>query len=247
MNRQVFSVPKYELNEDAWNIPPDPGSPIVLCDGASESFDSRRWAEILTKGLARHEDFTDSWLKERIEEYEKAIEPAALSWSKQLAYERGSFATFLSVQLRHGECLVNAMGDTEAFLVKDGRIIEMYPYVEACEFLNHPCLLSTKRELNTELKENVDDCPFSGKLVQIEHATHLLMLTDALAHWLMKKKDDPEAVNALLCISSDTEFRGFVDRERKDGMRFDDTTMIRVNLRAPLPVAYGSMLPAVRV
>lgn len=246
MNIQAFSVPKYELNEDAWHIPNDSGSPIVLCDGASESFDSRRWAEILSKGLARHEDFTDSWLRERIGEYERAIDPASLSWSKQLAYERGSFATFLSVQLKDGECLVNAMGDTEVFLIKDGQIINMYPYVEASEFLNHPCLLSTKRELNTELKENVDDCPFSGKLVEIGHATHLLMLTDALAHWLMRR-DDPEAVNALLGITSDTEFRGFVERERRDGMRFDDTTMIRVDLREHLPtMAYGRMLPAVR-
>lgn len=53
MKIDVWSVPKHEkYNEDCWRIPDDPReSPIVLCDGASESFDSRRWALPLANGL----------------------------------------------------------------------------------------------------------------------------------------------------------------------------------------------------
>ena len=80
MNVQSFSVPKYpDTNEDKWLIPDDSNAPIVLCDGASESYNSNLWAEILAKGLNRHEDFSVAWLNHKIAEYYAQIDPSKLS------------------------------------------------------------------------------------------------------------------------------------------------------------------------
>lgn len=239
MNVRCWSVPKYEgLNEDKWYIPNEEDGPIVLCDGASESFNSGLWADLLAQGLRSHEDFTDDWLKDRITKYENKINPEELSWSKQLAYERGSFSTFLSVQFRDGECLVNAAGDSVAFSVDQEKVIDTYHYNAPEQFLERPSLLATKTALNVPLGENVGDCQSSGKL-DIKNATHVLLLTDAIAHWLMERRDDPESIRCLLKIENDSDFKEFVKRERKSKtLRFDDTTMIRIKIRECLPALF---------
>lgn len=238
MNISSWSVAKYRgANEDKWHVPDEADRPIVLCDGASESFNSSLWAGLLAQGLRSHEDFTDSWLKDMIAKYENAINPAELTWSKQLAYERGSFSTLLSVQFRDGECLVNATGDSVAFAVNTEQVIDTYHYDSPGQFLNHPSLLATKDGLNLPLGENVDDCQFSGRL-DLKNATHVLLLTDAIAHWLMERRNDPESIRILLAIAKESDFEAFVEKERKSKrLRFDDTTMIRIDM-CKLPVRY---------
>lgn len=245
MNIQAFSVPKYpEANEDKWRIPDGCEAPIVLCDGASESYNSNLWAEILANGLEKHEDFGAAWLNQKIAEYDAQIDPSKLSWSRQLAYERGSFATFLSAQLKNGECLVNAMGDSELFIFGNGWITESYPYNGSDEFLAHPTLLSTKKEDNRALEDRRCERPYSA-IFSLAGASHVIMATDALAHWIMKRRDaeDNEAMRFLLS-TDEVEFGKFVERERKNGLRFDDTTMIRIDLRDHPPIPYKIGLPA---
>ena len=243
MKIKVFSVSKYEKNEDKWHIPYraqaagdeafDETRPVTLCDGASESYNSSLWAEILCKSLQNQADFSDEWLKERIGEYEREINPQNLGWSRQMAYERGSFATFLSVFFQHGKCLVNAVGDSVAVVVNgaDGSVLESFPYDDPGKFLEHPLLLSTKPELNTQISGD-----FQSEFVCLDKATHVLLLTDALGHWLMKRKKEPESVRRLLAIADAAEFAEFVLKERQNDLRFDDTTMIRISLVDNLPV-----------
>lgn len=245
MNIQTFSVPKYpETNEDKWLIPDDSDAPIVLCDGASESYNSNLWAKILANGLGRHDDFGLAWLNDRIAEYDAQIDPAKLSWSKQLAYERGSFATFLSVQVKDDKCLVNAIGDSEMFIIGDGWITESYPYNGADEFLAHPTLLSTKKRDNGSLQDKLGERPYSA-VFTLAGASHIIMATDALAHWITKRRDaeDREAVRFLL-NTDEADFEKFVEKERKNGLRLDDTTMIRIVLHDHPPIPYKTGLPA---
>lgn len=244
-----WSVQKYETeNEDCWHIPDQPG-PIVLCDGASESFASSLWAKTLANGLVKSDDFCDAWLANRIKDYESRINPDSLGWSRQASYERGSFATFLSVEFADGKCVVNACGDTVAFSVNDSGIIDSRAYKDKNDFLKKPILLSTRPELNMGL-----DMPYGGRrwmsrLAQTG-ASHVLMLTDAIALWLMRAEDHGEAVRTLLGIASDGEFREFVERERESKrLRFDDTTMIRIgfSLELSLPSSAPLLAPMVRM
>lgn len=98
-----------------------------------------------------------------------------------MACERGSFSTFLSVQISGGECLLNAVGDTVAFVLRNGQIKETWPYKRPDEFLKPPVLMSTRFGLNRELNHNIEAGECSTKL-KIDGATHILLLTDALAH-----------------------------------------------------------------
>lgn len=227
---RYLSVPKYEgMNEDCWSVsgnPPYAGR-IILCDGASESYASRAWANILCSDSGENV-LTRAWLAKKIAEYEKRVDARNLSWSQAAAYERGSFSTFLSMEIKNGKCCLNVVGDTVAFAVNRDEIIDCYPYTSVSEFKNRPLLLSTKDGLNPKLEDNFDDSPYSG-ILKISGATHVLMLTDAIACWLMERK--PDRIRELVEISNLKSFTALVERERSlKRLRFDDSTMILVPL-----------------
>ena len=96
------SVPKDierpDQNEDCWALDKTLTC-FALSDGASESYDSRAWAQLLVKKFARDPSFSPVWVAEAVAEYVQCIDYGALSWSQQPAFERGSFATELGLQL----------------------------------------------------------------------------------------------------------------------------------------------------
>ena len=86
-----------DTNEDAYEIAPDAGK-IAMSDGASESYDSRAWARLLACRFVENSQIDHRWLAEAITEYTTRVDYASLSWSKQAAFERGSFATLLGIE-----------------------------------------------------------------------------------------------------------------------------------------------------
>lgn len=232
MKIDAFSVEKYEgLNEDKWRWlqSSEEAALFVLCDGASESFDSRGWAAMLAHDLKSLDDLDQCWLAGQISKYERHWQNRKLGWAQRLAFDRGSFSTILALQISHGKCEVSAIGDTVAFAVNHTEILDSCPYRRADQFQNRPLLLSTLATLNPNLSEDRDDCA-NHAMLDINGATHVLLLTDAIAHWLMKNAESDGQIRRLLAIASKEEFEAFVQEERKKGLRFDDTTMIRINL-----------------
>lgn len=239
MKTEVFSLAKYEnANEDCYHIPNIASQPIVLCDGASESYASARWAKILAENLPDHSGFSRTWLDARIRQFETGIKPDELSWSKRMAYDRGSFSTFLSAQFKDGKCLINAIGDTVAFSLNSEKILDSCPYHSPDQFNSRPILFCTRPELNPSGDFTESEPPYTAEL-DLAGASHVLLLTDALAHWLMRK-NSANAISRLLAIKNDSDFQTFVTTERKRDLRFDDTTMIRIQLAEFLP----ALLPA---
>ena len=101
------------FNEDAW-AQSDDGSLVALCDGASESYDSRAWAAILARRWVADPEFCPEWLSASLAAYMDGIDVEAMSWSQQAGFERGSFSTLLGLEYiperRSVEAL--AVGDT---------------------------------------------------------------------------------------------------------------------------------------
>src|SRR3990167_3467482 len=103
MLRLVFSatVPKDaaypESNEDAFRYS-EVDRRYAISDGASESFDAKTWATLLTERYLCEPGVSSAWAQEAVSEYKGKIDFDQLSWSKQAAYERGSFATLLGIE-----------------------------------------------------------------------------------------------------------------------------------------------------
>ena len=230
----VGSVPKDELdptqNDDAC-LRDDERQRWALSDGASESYNSSLWSRILTdqwigNGLA----FSASRLRMAIERYEAECGHADLSWSKQAAYERGSYATFLGLSVRDEERLrIVAVGDTIAVLMDGPRKVRSFPYRHAEDFNQRPMLMSTKPTHNEQFltRSAARKTRASWQLSQYCDP-RVLCMTDALGKWFLSNwATERSAVYALLDIDTADAFTAFVLQARASGaMRRDDTTLL---------------------
>src|SRR5689334_16881408 len=122
-------IPYPDDSEDMLNIAEN-SIKIVLSDGASESFDSRTWAQIITSSFIKQVDLSQDWLNEAIAQYEARFDVANLSWSKQAAFARGSFATLLALDQHQGDDTVRVIcvGDSLAVFLDNEQLLESFPY-----------------------------------------------------------------------------------------------------------------------
>ncbi len=220
-----------DWNEDHWEDGADRGV-ITLCDGASESFDSRSWAESLCRNHLHGSVGLETWVAEATQEYDSLYQAELLSWSKAAALQRGSFSTLLSIKYDQdrSELEVFAIGDSIVVLCEGGGIRATFPISSASEFEERPLLLSTKASFNSFLT----DPSFLTKATRVEAvsgATTCLMMTDALGHWCLRSQERGDAQwRFLLEVASEQDFRDFVVARRASGeLKIDDTTLLRVS------------------
>lgn len=215
------------LMEDAYNAKHYRGL-YAVSDGASESYASAAWARTLVNRFVDNPCVATAWIAAAIKEYNSHFNREAMSWSAQAAFDRGSFATLLGLQISGDRARVLGVGDSLAVLVSDGRLSASFPYQNAEQFKAHPLLLSTVPEKNAALlapgalKRLTTDWTLKGL-----KAPTILMMTDAVGAWLLAEPDT--RLQRLLTLPSRTAFAALVESERAAGtMRRDDSTLLMV-------------------
>lgn len=219
-----------DANEDRWDFSESTGV-LALCDGASESFSSSEWAQILAEKFVREPDLTPVWLSNAIAEYVLRYDYASMSWSRQASYERGSFSTLLGVRhnVVHKTAEILAVGDSIAILADGGKIVSAWPFSDPERFKDRPTLLATLPEHNAFVSEETfwNDRGTHFDLSSLQNPL-LVCVTDALGDWLLRSGD--EALCRLLSVGSEDDLTGLVVGERSAGrMRTDDSTLIVVS------------------
>ena len=223
-----LSSPEFNEDQMAFNLS---NCALALSDGASESFNSKAWAKILSKKFVSDQNVDSDWLSKSVVDYEKKHDKALISWAKQNAFERGSFATLLGIEYCNETMSIKvfAIGDSIAILVSNYDIIYSWPFTNANEFNNRPTLLSTKVEHNLFIND---------KDFKINHLKHfeikniyqpiLLCLTDAIGEWALKDvQDRKDRIYKLCNLTSIEELSNLVIEERLEKrMRIDDSTIV---------------------
>lgn len=122
---RVFTTPKRDdaPNEDRHAASLD-GRACAISDGASVSFDSGPWAEMLAQGFVDGASFTPAWIKSAAITYQAAYNRDALDWMQQGALDRGSFASLLGVRPApiSGSIEVVVVGDSLLAIVDAGDV-----------------------------------------------------------------------------------------------------------------------------
>lgn len=207
---------------------------LAISDGASESYDSKTWARLITERAADLSNVCGETVSALVEEYKSQVNTDLLSWSKLAAYERGSFATLLSVEnlCLQGTVVVLAIGDSLAALIDDDICVGTFPYHSSSEFSQRPDLISTKAALNAFI-----DAPDFLDKHRITWSTSkcssplLICMTDALAQWaIMQNERGNTAWSTLANIRQQDDLEALVARERySQNMRIDDVTLITLS------------------
>ena len=234
-SRRFFgSVPKIlgdaDRNEDAFKWSPE-RSAVALSDGASESFDSRSWARILVRLFILKPVLSMARLDLAIAAFTRRHDPQSMSWSRQSAFDRGSFATLLGLVIspNHDQARVVAIGDTAAMLLDGNRLVASLPYTDPEDFQRRPTLLSTRREFNSFL--DLPDNPGASTAVwQLDQLAQprIVCMTDAIAEWFLRRaQEDPDAGELLYGLSDLADLETLVTDEREAGrMQVDDSTLL---------------------
>jgi hypothetical protein len=220
-----------ELNEDAWATDAE-FTCFALCDGATVSYDSQRWARLLASRYALNPNFMPAWVHAAVAEYGEQAERFNLTWSQQGAFDRGSFSTLLGLQLANNqrEVEVLAVGDSLACHIRAGALLTSFPYTTFEQFDQRPTLLSTIGAQNAFVSEpNFFTCNTS-RTWSIEPGDTILMLTDAVGEWMLREiEQSPSSLQSLAMVTSLDELAELTQRMRTDGrMRCDDTTLLRL-------------------
>ncbi len=235
LSRRFFgSVSKHpgdaDRNEDAFKWSPE-RSVVALSDGATESFDSRSWARILVRLFVLKPALSMARLDLAIAAFTRRHAPQSMSWSRQEAFDRGSFATLLGVVFgkKSNEARVMAIGDSAAMLLDGTRLVASLPYTDPDDFQRRPTLLSTRREHNSFL-EQPDHGGVSTAVWNLDQIDQprVVCMTDAIAEWFLRRaQEDPCAGEALLGISDISDLETLVVQERDAGrMQVDDSTLL---------------------
>lgn len=234
-------------NEDKFLVAGD-CSRLALCDGASESFDSKLWAEILARRYIDDQKVRPEWLAEACREYLAGHDFDAMSWSKQAAFERGSFATLIGVEFDpvHRAVDILAIGDSLAVLCDGDKFVRSWPFSDPEQFKQRPTLLSTLPEHSGFVGER-GFWSAHGTTFHLNELKQplLLCMTDALGEWTLRNTHSGgPGLSRLTTMGSEEALVALVVGERQaKRMRIDDSTLLVLAFDSPekteigLPVA----------
>lgn len=202
---------------------------IALVDGASASYDARRWARFLAAAVSSG----DGSLADGIDAAQRAWAEAPApgggdpSWLEEAARARGNWATCLVIDLGPGAVHAQAVGDTCLVHVRGDRLVSCFPVTAAAGFGSTPDLVCDDPAL-----------PATGPVVHQYHAPlvagdRLLALTDAIAEWFLSQHEGGCAPSELVreIDRAAPAFGSFTAQEREAGrLRDDDVTLVSVGV-----------------
>lgn len=227
-------------NEDSVAVAAD-NSRIAVSDGASESFDSRRWSRLLASAFVENGNADRAWVSQTVARYEAILRPFldnASGLAIRAAVERGSYASLLGLERlpdNHG-VRVYAIGDSVAVLLLrnergDVTRIASVPYRDSRDFRRRPELISTNQKHNHFT--HAMDFPASHECCWLQRqrdTIEILCMTDALAEWAFRQEEDGEpAWDVLLNMRTTGQYEQLVFAARESRkMHVDDTTLVVV-------------------
>ena len=235
-------MPKSELEmtecEDAIGINLNRNR-FAVADGATEAFAAQSWARQLAENWVNSDlaivtvDEFRTWAAAQGQVLHESWNTAQLSWYAEEKARSGSFAALAGVQVDLSGDIpcwnAIALGDTCLVHLRNGEIVQALPISSSDSFNATPWLLPSHIVLLDAACERI--AVASGA---VEHGDFLLLLSDAVAAWLLKlfeTGDAPAYLDRLLRFPLDQDFADFVVYERTSGrLRDDDIAVISIEV-----------------
>ena len=238
-------------NDDAWRPKGKHGVRSVrlraaVSDGATEGFQSGRWANFLVEAFTRSASLDvqrvarrarrrwDRWLSAYLDERSRA---KPIQWWEEPGLERGAFASIIGLQIKastdgdgsHWDAI--AIGDSCLFHVRGTELLHAFPISDSTAFTNRPVLLPSNIAYIQPQTDKADYA--TGGECRPDDTFYLA--TDAFAQWILaRSEDDRSPWLALRDLDTDAEIRQFDDWVRdlraSGELKNDDATLVRVDL-----------------
>jgi serine/threonine protein phosphatase PrpC len=190
----TFYLPKAgnkpEEYEDAFGSMLKEAKRLVVADGASQGFESRKWASSLVSVFKRkvpvfEKEEIEKWLEKPIKEWKGTINWKTLPWYAEEKARRGAFSTLLALDFGNepfNKWQAMAVGDSCLFQIREDRIIVRFPVESSKDFDSSPYLISTKNDYNSLSLDNLRVC--TG---DVKPGDRFVLATDAFSAWFLRR------------------------------------------------------------
>jgi hypothetical protein len=252
----VFSAPKEGYTPDEWEDGaaggtfggPRPGDPpgvrFAVADGATETYESRRWVDQLIGSFMSPDQVggaswpeleqgsMSAWFKAMQEQWE-AAPPASTDYIELMKIRQGTLATFVGGHIAGlgtpaPVWRAVALGDSVLFHVRDGRLVDHFPRMKSRDFASAPDGIST---LPDRLGRMTEQLGFQQG--QLAPGDMIFVATDAFAKWMITcvENGDRTLWPLLGELAHPVVFTQLVTERRRDmTMKDDDVTLMRIRL-----------------
>jgi len=211
---------------------------FCIADGATEAFDSRWWARLLTKHwvFANRLMVTKAqlapWLEALGQRFRSRWDKQNLPWYAEEKAKSGAFAAFLGlafVTSTDGLCWqAIALGDSCLVHLRNQKVESSFPISDPDQFGYRPLLLPS----NT----NTQGAAIDHVVVQdglVKNGDVFLLLTDAIAAWYLRSLSSaPDLTDAFQCYLAVNDVQNLqrlvTDCRDSGSLRNDDVAAIRI-------------------
>lgn len=202
----------------------------AVADGATEGFDSRRWARYLTRAWVSRSTEVEGLdlggcVRPLGERLERRWAGRALPWYLEEKAASGAFAAFVGVRFtRSWTWSAVAIGDACMVVERDGRIHQSFPLSSASEFSSRPILVPSRPVGRMD------------GVIQLAHGLCepgdvILLMSDAICAWYFAHAVSEGDLHGAFhrAMSAEGEMARFVAVERGAGrLRNDDVAIVRL-------------------
>jgi hypothetical protein len=214
---------------------------FCIADGATESFDPRRWARLLTKhwvhstrSLLTREELKP-WLGALGERFQVHWTKRTLPWYAAEKARAGAFAAFLGLSFFGSGDSISwqaiAIGDSCLIHTRGERMQFCFPISDLSQFGCHPILAPSNQ---ARLDAAMDQVVIKDGRARVGDV--FLLLTDAIAAWYLQALNTSshlaQEFDACLAATNDHGLETLISRCREGGsLRNDDVAAIRIAVR----------------
>jgi hypothetical protein len=241
----TFACPKAgnaaDEYEDAWSIRVSEGAGVcrvAVADGATESSFAGLWATLVVESFARStatgvEFFAELAAARRL--WRRRVSHRPLAWYAAEKMRHGAFAAFLGIELDAATKAWRAVAIGDCCLIQldaarpQLRVVQAFPLAHSRDFGSSPYLVGSDPASNGEAQAH-----YRVAQGALRDEDVFLVATDALAAWLLRRAEAGQPVWRLVTagLRGDAGFAWLVERARRDGLRNDDLTLVRILFHA---------------
>jgi hypothetical protein len=216
----------------------------AVADGATEAFDSGRWARRLVDSWVSSEIAPDApqsfreWVEPMGRELQSSWEATPLSWYAEEKARSGSFAAFVGLSLIAGAGSLSwkavSLGDSCLFHLKNDHKCDSWPIADSTGFGSAPVLVPSSPLLVARTAELIN-----VKAGNLEAGEMLLMATDAVSCWLLNCAEEQDARQFVVSALFDSERTGtlesfFSDERGRGRLKDDDIAILAIRMKPSL-------------
>jgi len=231
MSFKVISIHKeeslsYDKIQDKYSIS---NKRFCVSDGTTQGYDSGKFAELLSdnftnNNVVNRDDFFEISLKTSKNFNNRKVKESgnkAIDKLREDKKKKGGSSTLIGCNLDGDDLHVLSYGDSMLFHLRDGKVIEKYPFDDSKQLDESSFFINSNIEYDSEL---FNDDALGFHKINLKKGDQIILSTDAISKYFLNNNNE---INKFNEFNSFETFKDFILINWKQGnIERDDITIL---------------------